>query len=101
MKFLKRIKKKACEYIELEESESDTYNGAGYCFAYVVNGKISKFIYLSDVSSSNRQIDDALNHGEVYFGMASCHTLCEPRLIQKSDSTLIAKITRLFGEEIV
>ena len=105
MSFLNRVKKEATDYINLQESEEATYKGAGNVLDFVENDLITKFVYFYDINSKealDSLINDALaNKDEVYYGMASCHQLCDPRLVQISDSTVLAKITRLFEEESV
>ena len=89
--FLKRIN--ASDYapfIELNESEEKLYKGAGKVLAYVKGNEIVKFIYpdslLGQLSTKDsviidKLIDDAIENGNVYFGINSGRVFCNPQLI--------------------
>lgn len=96
---------KACDYISLNEAEAELYHGAGYAIAHVDADQITKLVYLNQFEYENEEreakaaIDDAMKHGNAYFGMCSTYTFCDPRQMTLNDPTLFAKIMRLAVEE--
>ncbi len=92
-------------FIELNDEESEIYNGSGYAIAYVDNGKINKFVYLNSFEYQNEEtqakieIDKALEHGNCWFGMCSNYQFCEVSKITMEDPIILPKILRLSIEE--
>jgi hypothetical protein len=90
----------ACEAIDLNETESEIYHGAGWAIAHVEKDQIIKFVYLNfeignEETEAEAAIKAALEHGEAWFGMCSCYQFCEPRQMTLNDPTLFARIMRL------
>lgn len=88
-------------FIELNDQESEIYNGSGYAIAYVDNDKINKFVYLNsfeyqkEESQAKVEIENALQHGNAWFGMCSNYQFCEVSKITMDDVSLLPKILRL------
>ena len=105
-KFLDRLKKEACPYVDLNESESELYHGAGWAIAHTDEGQIESFTYLNELEYQNEEaeaeaaIKAALGHGNAYFGMCSSYQFCEPALISGDNPTVAARIMRLSVEEL-
>jgi len=97
----------ACDFISLNDAEAELYHGAGYAIAHVDADQIAKLVYLNQFEYLNEErdakaaIDDAIKHGNAYFGMASSYTFCDGRKMTLDDPTLFAKIMRLSVEEEV
>ena len=95
----------ACDYIDFSDTENDLYQGCGWAIAHTKNDVITKLIYVnqfelgSEEEEAKAQIHDALESGNCWFGMCSCHQFCEPQKITKNDPTLLAKIMRLSMED--
>ena len=95
----------ACDFISLNDAEREFYHGAGHAIAHVDNEQITKLVYLNQFEYQNEEaaaksaIDDAMKHGNAYFGMCSTYTFCDPRQMTLNDPTLFAKIMRLSVEE--
>jgi len=106
MKFLDRIKKEACPYVDLSESESELYHGAGWAIAHTDEGQISSLTYLNEFEYQNEEVEAeaaikaALGHGEAYLGMCSSYQFCEPALISSDNPSIAARIMRLSVEEL-
>lgn len=95
MSFLNRVKKAATEYIPLNESEEKLYKGAGKVLAYVKDDEIVKFVYpdkllgpeetiedhKKDYEVIDKLVDDAIENGNVYFGINSGRVFNCPELI--------------------
>jgi len=102
----------ACTVINLTEAEKDIYNGAGWKLARFVEGKLVGFFdpmdttYQDDTDAmANEALEDATAwlasaEGEVWLVMCSCYQLCEPRRITLTDASAIAKMARVFGEQM-
>ena len=94
----------ACDYIDLNDAEAKLYQGAGWAIAHVKDDEIIKLVYLNQFEYENEEseakaaINDALEHGDCWFGMCSSYQFCEPREITANDPTLLAKIMRLSME---
>ena len=105
MKFLDRVKSDACTYVDLNESESELYHGAGWVIAHVSEGQINSLTYLNEFEYQNEEVEAeaaikaALDHGEAYLGMCSSYQFCEPVLISGDNPTVAARIMRLSVEE--
>jgi len=105
-KFLDRLKKEACPYVDLNESESELYHGAGWAIAHTDGGQIESFTYLNEFEYENEEVEAeaaikaALKHGNAYFGMCSSYQFCEPALISGDNPTVAARIMRLSVEEL-
>jgi len=91
----------ACDFISLNDAEAELYHGAGYAIAHVDNDQITKLAYLNEERDAKAAIDDAIKHGNAYFGMASSYTFCDGRKMTLDDPTLFARIMRLSVEEEV
>lgn len=95
----------ACEYIDLNDAESDLYRGAGWAIAYVENDQFIKFVYLNQFEYENEEaeakaaIHSALTHGDCWFGMLGSYQFSDPLKMTIDDPTLFAKIMRLSVEE--
>lgn len=106
MKFLDRVKSDACTYVDLSESESELYHGAGWAIAHVSEDQINSLTYLNEFEYENEEaeaeaaIKAALEHGEAYLGMCSSYQFCEPALISADNPTVAARIMRLSVEEM-
>ena len=104
-KFLDRLKKEACTYVDLNESESELYHGAGWAIAHVSEAKINSLTYLNEFKYQNEEVEAeaaikaALKHGNAYLGMCSSYQFCEPALISGDNPTVAARIMRLSVEE--
>ena len=105
MKFLDRVKSDACTYVDLNESESELYHGAGWAIAHVSEAEINSLTYLNELEYQNEEVEAeaaikaALDHGEAYLGMCSSYQFCEPVLISGDNPTVAARIMRLSVEE--
>jgi hypothetical protein len=78
----------ASDLIWLNDAEVELYHGAGYAIAHVDADQITKLVYLNQFEYLNEErdaetaIDDAIKHGNAYFGMASGYTFCDGRKIK-------------------
>ena len=112
--FLDRVKKNKSNlvrYIDLNESESELYRGAGWAIALAMDGQIESFIYLNELEYENEEVEakaaikEAHEHSEVctgnaaYLGMCSSYQFCDPVLISPENPTVAARIMRLSVEE--
>jgi hypothetical protein len=106
MEFLDRVKSDACTYVDLNESESELYHGAGWAIAHVSEAEINSLTYLNEFEYQKEEeeaeaaIKAALGHGEAYLGMCSSYQFCEPVLIAADNPTVAARIMRLSVEEL-
>lgn len=101
----------ACKVINLTESEKDLYTGSGWKLAHFENGTLVGFFdpmethYQPDIQAMIEQaIDDATAwlanaEGEVWLVMCSGYQLCEPRRIEFTDASALARMTRVFAEQ--
>lgn len=83
------------QIIELNESEEKLYKGAGKVLVYVKCNEIVKFVYpdsllgaeetiedhKKDCEVIDKLIDDAIENGNVYYGIMSGRVFCNPQLI--------------------
>lgn len=102
----------ACDFINLTESEKDIYRGSGWKLARFVNSKLIDFFdpmeteYLEDVQAmADEAIENATawianTEGEVWLVMCSGYQLCEPRHITLKDASALAKMARVFAEQM-
>tara|TARA_X000001382_G_scaffold71870_1_gene50098 strand:- start:41 stop:370 length:330 start_codon:yes stop_codon:yes gene_type:complete len=103
--FLDRMKKNNCTYVDLNESESELYRGAGWAIAHVSEGEINSLTYLNEFEYESEEeeaqaaVKAALKEGNAYFGMCSSYQFCEPELIRSDNPTLAARIMRLSVED--
>tara|TARA_B100001057_G_scaffold115661_1_gene114177 strand:+ start:2053 stop:2382 length:330 start_codon:yes stop_codon:yes gene_type:complete len=105
-KFLNRIKKSACDYIDLKDEEANLYQGSGWAIAHTNSGLIKELVYLTDngcldEDNAKNEINKALETGEAYLGMCSAYQFCDPVPINSYNSTTAAKIMRLVGEQML
>jgi len=95
----------ACDFISLNDAESELYHGSGWAIAHVDADQITKLVYLNQFEYGKEEIkaksaiDEGLKHGNAYFGMCSTYTFCDPRKMTMDDPTLFARIMRLSVEE--
>lgn len=103
----------ACDYISLNEAESDIYTGAGLRLAQVVQGQIVAMHNPRDVThqdDTEAMANDALEmalawmqehqDGELWLGECSCYTFCEPHKIERSNAQHIAHLARRIGDAL-
>ncbi len=102
----------ACEVINLTEAEKNIYNGAGWKLARFVDGQLAGFFdpmeveYRVDVQAmTDEAVENATAwlanaEGEVWLVMCSCYQFCEPRRITLDDASALAKMARVFGEQM-
>lgn len=113
--FLDRVKKNKSNlvrYIDLNESESELYRGAGWAIALAMDGQIESFIYLNEFEIENEEVEAeaaikfALEHSEActdnaaYLGMCSSYQFCDPVLISAAKPAVAARIMSLSVEEL-
>lgn len=102
----------ACEVINLSEAEKDLYTGAGWKLARFENGVLAGFFdpmevpYQADVQAMAEEALEAATawlanaRGEVWLVMCSCYQLCEPRRVTLTDAGALAKMARVFAEQV-
>ena len=102
----------ACEVINLTEVEKDLYTGSGWKLARFFNGELVGFFdpaetrYQADMQAMvDEAIEDATAwlanaDGEVWLVMCSCYQLCEPRRVTLTDAGALAKMARVFSEQL-
>lgn len=113
MNIIDRIEQaQACEVINLTEAEKDLYVGAGWKLARFDNGRLAGFFdpmnttyQASHQAMANEALENATAwlanaEGEVWLVMCSCYQLCEPRRIILTDASALAKMARVFAEQI-
>lgn len=113
MQVIDRIEQaQACKVINLTEAEKDIYNGSGWKLARFVDCKLVGFFdpmnttYQDDAeATANEALEDATAwlasaEGEVWLVMCSAYQLCEPRRVTLTDASSIAKMARVFAEQL-
>lgn len=104
---------RACEVINLTDSEKAIYSGAGWKLARFENGMLKEFFDPMDMpyyDDSQRMADEAIEAaaawlagacGETWLVLCSCYQLCGPRRILITDAAALAHVARVFGEQIM
>lgn len=107
-----RIKNAACEYIDLDEAEKDTYRGAGWMLARFEAGALVELcdpLNMPSCDTAQQAADAALPaaldwlrsaNGEVWLVLCSCYQLCEPRRITINDASALAYLARRIGQAL-
>jgi hypothetical protein len=104
----------ACKVINLTEAEKNIYSGAGWKLARFVNGQLISFFdpmevpYQEDYRAMTAHalekakiwLINLPTEDEAWLVMCSCYQLCEPRRITLTDASALAKIARVFGEQM-
>lgn len=119
----------ACEVINLTEAEKDIYSGAGWKLARFVDGTLVEFFdpvlleypleygaqemaegsvrtamtWLKNIESGNASLsytNGQRDGGEAWLVMCSCYQLCEPRRVTLTDASALARMARVFAEQL-
>jgi hypothetical protein len=105
MNFEDRIEKSEInmEYVDLIDGEAESgYQGAGAAIVFVdaEANKIVEILYIRNIEEGGASAvsQKAMDHGNAYFGIMSCHQFCEPQKLDGSNPHLFARIERLEAE---
>ena len=88
-------------FVVLKDKELDEYQGAGDAIAFVNNeGLVERIIYIHDIEQfgAKAACQDAIDHGNAYFGMMSTTEFCEPVKMDGQNTHLFARVQRLVAE---
>lgn len=113
MSVIDRIEKApACQVINLTEAEKDIYAGAGWKLARFVDGHLVGFFDPMETEcqdDAQAMVAEAIENatawlanleGEAWLVMCSCYQLCEPRRVTLDDASALARMARVFGEQL-
>lgn len=105
MNFEDRIEKSEInmEYVDLVDDEAESgYEGAGDAIVFVdaEANKIVEILYIRNIEEdgANAVSQKAINHGNAFLGIMSCHQFCEPQKLDGNNLGLFARIERLVAE---
>ena len=105
MNFKDRIEKSQIdmEYVDLADGEAETgYEGSGDAIAFVEpdSNKIVEIVYIRNIEENGASAvsKKAMDHGNAWLGIMSCHQFCEPQKLDNSNLGLFARISRLVAE---
>lgn len=104
----------ACQVINLTEAEKDSglYTGSGWKLARFESGKLAGFFDPLEMpwnEDTQAMTDEAIKaatawianaQSEVWLVMCSCYQLCDPRRITLTDASALARMARVFSEQI-
>ena len=80
-----RIEMAACEYIQLQDDESDDYHGCGLYLASFTDGKITGLLKVCDLDGDDAKDIAKQTYqwcdeqgGDIVVANGSCYQLCRP-----------------------
>ena len=105
MNFEDRIEKSQInmEYVDLVDDEAESgYEGAGDAIVFVdaEANKIVDIVYIRNIEEGGASAVSkyAMDHGNAYLGIMSCHQFCDPQKLDGNNLGLFARISRLVAE---
>lgn len=85
------------QYIDLTDSESKLYRGAGDAIAFVDSeGQIERLLYvhLLGPDGAKEVENEVLEHSNAWFGICSRYQFCKPRKLDGENMALFARIAQ-------
>ena len=105
MNFEDRIEKSQInmEYVDLVDDEAESgYQGAGDAIVFVdaEANKIVEILYIRNIEEGGASAvnQKAMDHGNAFLCIMSCHQFCEPQKLDSNNLGLFARIERLVAE---
>jgi len=102
-----------CPVILLSEEEKALYSGAGWKIARFEDGKLAGFFdprqltnVQDDLEAANAVLYATLEwleevHGETWLVMCSAYELCDPTPVSPLDAMGIARVGRVFAQQLL
>ena len=73
--------------VDLSDAEANPYVRSGDAIAYVDGeGRIERFVYIRDIARPDAEdaMNEALRHGNTWFGWYSLPQFCDPRRLDNN-----------------